>query len=270
MYLRLVTAVFALALAVYAACAVFADAPEYELCCAQACEVGDGFTVSGFVVRAELCLTSDLPVRCCVSEGQRVSGGEIIAETAGGSIVSARSGYVSCMTDGYEEILTPEFVQTASLDALLSAQPSVCERAYGRLILGQTWYFAAPMPTRNLSVGQTVTLCIGELRCTAEVLRAQDVLLLSCTQNLQEMTALRRQEARIILRSLRGLRVPNEAVYHEDGQTFVYVLEGRRARRKNIEILFCGEDSVLVSDALREGAQVIVTKIELTDGTVLE
>ncbi len=270
LYLRLVTAVFALTLAVYAACAVFADGPAYELHCAQACEVGDGFTVSGFVVRSEHCLTSAQAVRCALYEGQRVSGGQAIAETDGGTLLSAHSGYFSCVTDGYEAVLTPEFVTSASAEELMTAEPQICDTAYGRLISGQTWYFAAPMPNRNLRVGQTVTLCVGELRCTAEVLRAQDVLLLSCTQNLQEMTDLRRQEARIILRSLRGLRVPNEAIYHEDGQTFVYVLEGKRARRREIEILFCEEESVLAGGELREGAQVIVTNTELTDGMVLE
>ena len=270
LYLRLVTAIFALALALYAACAVFADGPAYELHCAQACEVGDGFTVSGFVVRSEHCLTSAQAVRCLVSEGQRVSGGQALAETDGGKLVSAHSGYASCVTDGYEEILTPEFVKSASAEALLAAKPQVCENAFGRLIEGQTWYFAAPMPNRSLRIGQTVTLCIAELRCTAEVLRAQDVLLLSCTQNLHALTSVRRQEAQIVLRTLCGLRVPNEAIYHEDGQTFVYVLEGKRARRREIEILFCEEDSVLAAGELREGAQVIVTKIELTDGMVLQ
>ncbi len=270
MYLRLVTAVFALVLAVYAACAVLADAPAYELHCAQACEVGDGFTVSGFVVRSEHCLTSAQPVRCGLLEGQRVSGGQALAETDGGTLASEKSGYFSCVTDGYEAVLTPEFVKTASAEALLSVSPQVCENAFGRLIVGQTWYFVAPIPNRNLRVGQTVTLCIGELRCTAEVLRAQDVLLLSCTQNLQSMTTQRRQEARIILRTLRGLRVPNEAIYYENGQTFVYVLEGKRARRREIEILFCEEGSVLGTGELREGAQIIVTKIELTDGMIVE
>lgn len=269
-YLRLVTAVFALVLAVYAACAAFADGPAYELHCAQACEVGDGISVSGFVVRLELCLTNEQPVQCLFSEGQRVSGGQAIAETEGGTLVSAHSGYVSCVTDGYEAVLTPEFVTSASAEALFSASPQVREDAFGRLILGQTWYFAAPMPNRNLRVGQTVTLCVGELRCTAKVLRAQDVLLLACAQNLQEMTDLRRQEAKIVLRTLRGLRVPNEAIYHENGQTFVYVLEGQRARRKQIEIVLREDNSVLAEGELREGAQVIVTNTELTDGMVLE
>lgn len=55
------------------------------------------------------------------------------------------------------------------------------------------------------------------------------LLVLSCERNLQDVTALRRQDADIIFSSYSGLRVPKQALYMVEGQTGVYVLESARA-----------------------------------------
>ncbi|MBR6826320.1 MAG: hypothetical protein IKM59_07210, partial [Oscillospiraceae bacterium] len=75
--------------------------PAYELRGTQICEVGDGMTVSGFVVRQEHLLFAPEQPDFLPAEGQWVSGGQAVALLTHGRLTAPRSGYLSYITDGY-------------------------------------------------------------------------------------------------------------------------------------------------------------------------
>lgn len=80
-YLKLTGILLAALLLVYGVCALLFDGePSYTLQTAAYCEVGDGITVSGFVVRSECYVRSDAALTApAVSEGERVAAGQTVA-----------------------------------------------------------------------------------------------------------------------------------------------------------------------------------------------
>ena len=257
------TVLSALVLAVYGVAALLRPAPAYTLTTPQFCEVGDGIPVSGFVVRSEQCLQSALPLSVRIPEGQWVSKGQDM----GGGIQAPYAAYLSHVTDGYEALLTPQTAATLSLQDYRALQPQTTESAFARLIFGQEWYFLCPAPSQDLP--SQLTLQIGENRYPVSVSRQDELLLLHCDEGLHQLTAMRQTDALLLLPTSASLQIPCEALYYEDEQCFVYVLEAGRVRRKAITVVaLCGE--YLHIEGLREGSQVILTEKELTEGMLLE
>ncbi len=257
------TVLSALVLAVYGAAALLRPAPAYTLTTPQFCKVGDGISVSGFVVRSELCLQSAFALSVQIPEGQWVSKGQDM----GGGVNAPYAGYLSRVADGYEVLLTPQTVTTLSLQDYHTLQPLPTGDAFARLIFGQEWYFLCPTPTQELP--SRLRLQIGAFSYPVSVLRQDELLLLYCSEGLHRLTALRQTEAQLLLPAPQCLQIPREALYYEDEQSFVYLYEAGRVRRKTVTVVaLCGEHIHI--EGLRADSQVIVTEKELTEGMLLK
>ena len=206
------------------------------------------------------------------------------------AIIAPMSGYYSAVVDGYETLLHPSLLSEMTLTdfrALDKQSEAVPPDAIGRLITGQTWYYVTEVPRDRIASyeeGDRLDVSFSgsdlqELRMTIYRIGSADetscLLILSCDRKLQCVTAIRQQTADIQFGSLEGLRVPKEALYVEDGQTGVYVLEGARADWKSVEILCEYGDDYLVAwdssdtDYLWPKDEMIITAEELTDGKVI-
>ena len=272
LYFKLVTGVFVLVLTGYALGRLWPFDPSYELYSTRICEVGDGITVSGFVVRSETILYSRESPTFLYEEGRWIGGGQAVATTASGRLFTPQAGYLSYCTDGYESVLTPDFILGCKAEDLLTLSPEpVVDPAVGRLIHGQTWYFAAPGNFPQLTQGATLSLTIEGIRCEGTVLRTQELLVIRCNSYAGRIGSLRRADAQIHLSSFSAISLPAEAVYFESGATCVYVLRGACARRQTVTVLRIRDDTLWVSpESLPAGTQVILTEIEITDGMVLK
>lgn len=205
------------------------------------------------------------------------------------ALLAPQAGYFSSHVDGYESLLTPERLDgltAGELERLSALSVGGLKEQYGRLCLGQTWYFVAAIPAERAAQcaeGDRLTVRLSGVReLTMRVARVgaeedgRCVLVLSCDRYLREVTALRERRAELIFRSYEGLRVPKKALYVENGETGVYVLEGARAQWKPVEVLFEQDDSFLVAweresvDNLWPEDELILTTKELTDGKVLQ
>lgn len=270
LYFKLLTGVFLLILAGYAIDHLWSREPTYELYSTQICEVGDGITVSGFVVRSESLLQARENLSFTLSEGQWVGGGQAVASLSGGSLVIPSGGYLSYTADGYEELLTPEFVLGCKEEDLEALRPrEVPSNTAGRLIRSQNWYFAVPGNFPEFIRGDTLLLQIGDLKCEAKILRTQEILLLECNSYIHRITHLRQTEARLTTLTFPAVPLPGKAVYYEEGESCVYILLGAQARRRVVHILRIEGDQVWISpEDLPTGAQVILTEKEITDGMV--
>lgn len=205
------------------------------------------------------------------------------AQTAQALPVAVGSaGYFSREADGLETVLTPEALKdlTAAELTELSEQAFLPAHTAGRLIFGQTWYFTAAVPSGKLDghrEGEQVTLRLGRRDYTARIERIGPpegdarLLVLSGSSGLQELTALRKENAQVIFRTWEGLRIPAEAVYVSDGETGVYVVSGARAKWKEVEILWDSGPYLVVSDggSLRAGDAVLLTDEPVADGGLL-
>lgn len=80
-YLKLISILLAVVIAAYVLFSVILNSgSSYALETAVYCEVGDGVTVSGFVVRSEEVLVSNSPIVVCeLTEGERVGSGQRVA-----------------------------------------------------------------------------------------------------------------------------------------------------------------------------------------------
>ncbi|MBE6985300.1 MAG: hypothetical protein E7434_06810 [Ruminococcaceae bacterium] len=81
LYLKIITIVLAVFLVVYIVLSMtIDDGVAHTIETVLYCEVGDGETVSGFVVRDEKLLTSTAPIVVCdLTEGERVGSGQAVA-----------------------------------------------------------------------------------------------------------------------------------------------------------------------------------------------
>ena len=212
------------------------------------------------------------------------------------------SGLYSAVVDGYETVLTPESVLEMSPSQLSAVQPDGAAGSHvGKLILGDSWYYAA-----SLRAGEIKDLREAgsiSLRFSKDVARDLDVTIQSVSweengrsvvvfqgkYDLAQLTLLRQQTAEVILNTMSGIRVPQEAlrvvprtVTDEDGRetevqtTGVYCVVGVTAVFKPVEVLYSGEGFVLLRSAstragriLRSGDEVIVSDRDLYDGKVI-
>lgn len=209
--------------------------------------------------------------------------------SASTAITVDRAGYFSQVADGYETVLTPTSIATMSLadyETIASQTVSPSENAIGRLIEGQTWYFVTEIPLERASqcrTGGSLSVSFAgeglqELEMTVERMESGEtscLLVLSCGDQMQRVTSLRKQTVEITFDTYEGLRIPKEALYVVDGKTGVYVLEAGRAEWKRVDELLQYGDYYLVAwdststNALWPNDEIIITDVEMWDGKVI-
>lgn len=187
-------------------------------------------------------------------------------------ITAPEAGLYSAVVDGYEQVLTPEILETLTPSSLTAVQAdeSLQSSEVGKLILGDDWYYAAVVSQANaetLSEARSMYLRFSKgveqdlpvkVFHVSEAENGQVVVVLRGNTYLPELTLLRQQSAEVILGSLEGIRVPREALraektsVDENGQrvtteqTGVYCLVGMEARFKPVEVLYSGDGFALV------------------------
>ena len=239
--------------------------------------------------------SAELSDRAAELEG-RIQSAEAAAGGTAQTIRAPFAGTYSAVVDGYEAVLTPDALRDITPEKLEGAQPGATRSTVGKLIRGNTWYYAAAVDAElvsGISEGKRLTLRVPsgvdmDLPVTvASVGResgGQCVVVLRGSEYLAHVTMLRRQSAELILRAYSGLRIPKNALrVDETGQTGVYCLIGLSAYFKPVEVLYQGEDFCLVRpgeiDAstqgqatvltLRANDEVIVSAGELYNGKVV-
>ena len=193
------------------------------------------------------------------------------------------------MCDGYESVLTPEMMETATPAAFAALRAENYQANVGKLIYGDVWYYATVITEEQALLLEdrtslTVQFAKGftapftmYIRHISEPENGKCVLWLSCDEYMAQTTLLRQQNATLLLREYEGLRLPDKALrVNEEGKTGVYCVIGARARYKGVAVVYHGDGYVLVTptdtgstEMLRQGDQVIVTTAELYDGKVI-
>ena len=210
--------------------------------------------------------------------------------SAAQDITAPYSATYSGACDGYETVLTPDWVATATVASLSALRPTEQRGNVGKLITGDTWYYVSAVTEEEAAVLQkrsTVTLRFAkgmEQDVTMTVARigagekGRCLLVLQCDRFIAQTTLLRHQAAEVVLKGYEGLRIPANALrLSEDGTPGVYCVVGAVARFKAVEVVYQGEGYALVRPAegasgtgvLRVGDQVIATAGELFDGKVI-
>ena len=210
---------------------------------------------------------------------------------SGAATVTAKSsGTYSAVCDGYETVLTTEFLEDVTPAKLAKLQPSGEDSNIGKLIYGDTWYYVVTLAEEQANVirgRSSVTLRFAKgfdqnlqmrVVSVSAAENGQAAVTLSCRKYLAQTTLLRHQAADIILRTYTGLRVPSNALrVSSDGVTGVYCVDGVTAAFRPVTVLYQGQGYALVQPAdgvddtqtLRTGDEVIATAGELHEGKVI-
>lgn len=232
---------------------------------------------------------------------------EVRARAAGSVryITAPAAGLYSAVVDGYETVLTPESLEDITPSRLTAVRAdSGVRSSVGKLILGDTWYYAAVMSAGEAEElrenGGSLTLRFTksverdlpvELAFVGPEENGRAVAVFRGETYLSLLTLLRQQSAQVIFHTVEGIRVPKEALRivtstaeNEDGipettqTTGVYCVVGMEARFKPVEVVYTGDNFVLVRSAapadrenlrLRPGDEVIISANGLYDGKVL-
>lgn len=232
---------------------------------------------------------------------------EVRARAAGSVryITAPAAGLYSAVVDGYETVLTPESLEDMTPSRLTAVRAdSGVHSSVGKLILGDTWYYAAVMSAGEAEElrenGGSLTLRFTksverdlpvELAFVGPEENGRAVAVFRGETYLSLLTLLRQQSAQVIFHTVEGIRVPKEALRivtstaeNEDGipettqTTGVYCVVGMEARFKPVEVVYTGDNFVLVRSAapadrenlrLRPGDEVIISANGLYDGKVL-
>ena len=204
-------------------------------------------------------------------------------------LVTGGSGFFSGSVDGYENVLTPESLDTMTVSRLERLEPQdPAANAVGKLITDSTWYYVTAVDAalvQDTRPGDMVPVTFANLSRNDLSMRVERVgeeedgkrlLVLSCDRYMQDITLLRAQSADVVFSSYTGLRVPKDAIrVAEDQRTGVYILEGRNAVWKYVTILHDSSESYVVvldkssTDNLWPGDEIIVNGRDLYNGKVV-
>ena len=207
------------------------------------------------------------------------------------TIRASRPGIYSAVCDGYEEVLTPDFLEDLTPSKLASISGGGQEGNVGKLIYGDTWYYAFTLSaadTERLRECDTVHLRFAkglQQDVAVEIISISDeqggkcAIVAACDKYMPQVTQLRHQTATLVLGSHSGLRIPANALrLNAEGQSGVYCLVGFTADFKPVDVVYRGDGYTLVrasekaagGDILRAGDEVIITTSELYDGKVVQ
>ena len=197
------------------------------------------------------------------------------------TVTAEHSGTYSAACDGYESLLTPDFLQSVTpsqLEGLPSGQTG--GSSLGKLIIGEKWYYTAVITAeqaQQLEKGDWLTLRFS--KGAQQDIDGKQAVVLTCREYLAQTTQLRHQAAQLVLRSYEGLRIPTNALrMSEDNQLGVYCVVGKVASFKPVSMVYRGDGYSLVQAAspsqdvsvLRPGDEVIVTSSKLSGGQIVQ
>ena len=207
------------------------------------------------------------------------------------SVRAEKPGIYSAACDGYEDVLTPDTLADLTVGRLENLTAGSKGSSLGKLIYGDTWYYAAAVTNEQaaqLRTGQSVTLRFAKgldadvpatVYSIGEDEGGRQLLVLCCDRYLPQTTQLRHQQAELVLSSYSGIRVPANALrVNDEGQAGVYCVVGSLARFKPVDIVYQGDGYTLVrasksaegSAILRAGDEVVVTASDIEPGKVIE
>ncbi len=206
------------------------------------------------------------------------------------TVEAKRPGTYAAAVDGYEQVLTPAFLQNLTPSALSGVHKENVPADVGKLIYGATWYYAATVSEADaarLQEAGNVTLRFSKgleqdvaawVESVSEPENGKCAVVLGCTKYMAQMTQLRQLQAEVILDSYSGLRVPANALRLDaEGRSGIYCLVGSTAEFKPADVVYQGDGYTLLrpgegtagSSLLRAGDEVIITSKELYDGKMV-
>ena len=202
------------------------------------------------------------------------------------TVVSEKAGYFVSSVDGYENVLTSDSIETLTNADLEGIKPN---EQTDKTIIGKTvdsvdWYIATSLSfeeSLKFTEGQSLTIRVPlqkliELpvkvhKINRDAATGQTVIVFRCRYMSGELSLIRTQPISIVLSSVDGLYVPNDALQIIDGKKGVYIKNGNTVKFIPIEVAYNGNDFVVCKkgNGLRLYDELVVKGNDLYDGKVI-
>lgn len=242
--------------------------------------VTEGISLSGIAVREERVLAAASAPASVAPRGARLACGAAAAYADGAAVTAPASALFFDFTDGLEFLSPSSLVpfDAAAFSAAYSARPAIMDGAYGRLVMGFSWYFAARAEDAGgaydtLAPGQ-YTLCFegvaapmaAELIAVAADYDGAPIMLFRLPMGDGAAMSLRRCSARLELFTATGLALPAAAVGTDDaGNNYVYRRTAAGYERAAVRIIYSSGGSLLAAadGALAEGERILTDRRDI-------
>ena len=212
-------------------------------------------------------------------------GGQYVTES------SFDSGYFYHSIDGYESYFTIEAANNLTAQSFYeltnNIEPDLSSKsgAYGKLAYSHEWQFAIRVSELNeayFKVGEqydvefiengntSIPMVLGTI-IEDTVSGGGSILVFSADRLPDNFSFTRVQSVSITVSSLSGIYVPRTAVNRDNGEYFVYVLDGSVVRIRYIEVIYEGSDYYLCDPDANDDTRVYlgINELIITSGNNL-
>ena len=179
-----------------------------------------------------------------------------------GNVFSPAAGYFSMNVDGWETQFTTEALKNMTVESfekLIQGVPVSTDQFIGKICLDYDWYTLCPVDkidAVDYTVGQkyslefpsttnrvfTVTLDRMITQTDSETV----VLVFRSDEITDDFKFIRKQNVKIVLKHIEGLRINKEALRIVNGEQGVYVLLGNNIHFRKAEIIYTSDDYYLI------------------------
>ena len=208
---------------------------------------------------------------------------------AKGTIRAEKSGYFVSKTDGYEQSLTADILDTLTpekLDSVKSAETPA--DVIGKIVSDYEWYIAARVSINEslkYKEGDSLTVYTSvksypQMPVTVKKINISEssssaVLIFECSDMNSELASMRTGPMTVVKKEYSGLKVPKSALRVVDSKRGVYVLTGMQIKFVEVNVLF-SNDSYMICEkqtddenVLRLYDEVVTRGKNLYDGKIV-
>lgn len=215
--------------------------------------------------------------------------------TPGSIITAENSGYYVGSSDGFENLITVEEIDSLTADKLNSAlkadKAEISENSIGKIINGYNWYIATVIDSAKavgMSDGKSIKLVLGDstddtVQTTVYSLETvkdnKTLIVFKCNLMNDKLASLRKVSGKVVIDEHTGLKISREAVrFDEEGNAGVYVRRANIVNFRSLNIIYSEESFVVAADTqdfksdykhLELYDEVIISGKELSNGMVI-
>ncbi|MBQ3133534.1 MAG: hypothetical protein IJC17_04580 [Clostridia bacterium] len=205
------------------------------------------------------------------------------------TITSPAAGYFVAATDGYESVLSYADVTdltVTDVETALDGEVTTDHAGIGKVVGDYVWYLACVVPQDKLALiseGQDLEIRLPFVteeivpvtvkKVNTDVGAGKAMVLLECSYMSEELSSVRCEEVRILLKEYTGLYVPDRALHFAgNNDSGVYVRVGNVLAFRHIRVLYydeTGRFSICEADVRPEEGDAR-TYLKLYDDMVIE
>lgn len=251
-------------------------------------QLNDSFTKRSLLIGEQIDFSTALQ-----EINDRIAAINVNACKPSGYVTAESSGYYSRYTDGCEDSFDYSSIAGLGIDTFnnyisLASSAEGTAQGSGKIINNYVWYLCCavdPADITGLENGNNISVYIKsadkELNCKivsgadTDFGAAQTVLVLSCNEMNSEISSMRLEDIELRVRAYTGIKMSPSAVHDLDGEKGVYALVSNIAKWRRADILYTGEDYVIlsyndpdISNGIKLYDEIIIRGKDVHDGKV--